>query len=175
MWSNSYWSKYDTDKNGSLSQSEMAAHPPLEQCLSRCRRDQGDEISAQQLTKNLEAIFDPSEAPWSAPIAWSGATGSRYPARRCDSFRCPSCRNVLPIGSGVTDSDGAAMISPPPRGTAQPKRRTFAGLMPPGLYLVEITHPTTKIPEKYNRKTVLGREVSSETVYRGDLAVDLKI
>jgi hypothetical protein len=47
--------------------------------------------------------------------------------------------------------------------------------MPPGLYLVEISHPTMKIPAKYNEQTVLGKEVSSETVYRGGLAVDLKL
>jgi hypothetical protein len=47
--------------------------------------------------------------------------------------------------------------------------------MPPGLYLVEVTHPTAKIPEQYNSNTVLGKELSTETIYRGKLAVDLKL
>ena len=32
-----------------------------------------------------------------------------------------------------------------------------------GLFKVQITHPKIKIPEKYNTKSMLGKEVSAET------------
>ena len=78
----------------------------------------------------------------------------------------PALQDVLPTGSGVSDSYGAAMITPP-REELPAEAPNVPGLMPPGLYVVEITHPTMKIPDKYNRNTVLGKEISSETVYRG--------
>ncbi|MCA9269532.1 MAG: hypothetical protein KDA41_13720, partial [Planctomycetales bacterium] len=35
--------------------------------------------------------------------------------------------------------------------------------MQSGFYKVEITHPTTKIPAKYNTETVLGHEVAADS------------
>jgi hypothetical protein len=42
-----------------------------------------------------------------------------------------------------------------------PKNAPKMPLVQPGLYSVEITHPSTKIPAKYNTATTLGIEVSS--------------
>jgi hypothetical protein len=165
-------SKYDTNKNGALSQSELAAFPPLEQCLVGCRRDLGDEISAQQLDKKLRVIFDPRSALVSANCVvrrngqpLSGAEVRFVPLAVFDE--------VLPVATGLTDAKGVAMIAAAPE--ELPSAAPNVRLMPPGLYLVEISHPTMKIPAKYNEQTVLGKEVSSETVYRGGLAVDLKL
>jgi hypothetical protein len=165
--------EYDADQSGGLSPTELAVSPPLEECLSRFPRDQGNEISGQQLAKSLEGIFDHRSALVSASCVvrrngqpLTGAEVRFVPIAVLD--------DVLPVGSGVTDSYGAAMISAA-REELPSEAPTVPGLMPPGLYVVEITHPTAKIPEKYNRQTVLGKEVSSETVYRGGLAVDLKM
>jgi len=44
----------------------------------------------------------------------------------------------------------------------------------PGLYLVEVTHDQLKIPEEYNSKTKLGKEVSGFTTAGGALKIQLK-
>jgi hypothetical protein len=42
-----------------------------------------------------------------------------------------------------------------------PKNAPNMPLMQPGLYRVEITHPSIKVPAKYNTETTLGIEISS--------------
>jgi hypothetical protein len=163
---------YDVDKNLALSKSELDAHPAVAECLSRCRRDRGDEISADQLERFLQAIFDPRAALVGASCVVR-RNGQPLSGAEVRFVPLPAFEGVLPTGSGVSDSYGAAMITPPRE--ALPEEAPAApGLMPPGLYLVEVSHPSVTIPEKYNRNTVLGKEVSSETVYRGALAVNLK-
>ncbi|MEX2306911.1 MAG: hypothetical protein WD738_04935 [Pirellulales bacterium] len=164
---------FDSDKNGGLSEDELAASPPLAQCLSNCRRDRGQEISAQQLKKNLEVVFDRRSSLVSASCVVR-RNGQPLVGAEVRFVPLPVLQGILPIATGVTDSEGTAMVAPP-REELPREAPNVAGLMPPGLYLVEITHPTMKIPEKYNQKTVLGKEVSSETVYRGGLAVNLKL
>lgn len=164
---------FDADNNGALSRGELAAHPPLAECLSGWRRDQGNEISAQQLRRNLEGVFDRRSSLISATCVVR-RNGQPLVGAEVRFVPLPALEDVLPIGTGVTDSDGAAMIAPP-REELPPEAPNVPGLMPPGLYVVEVTHPAMKIPEKYNQKTVLGKEVSSETVYRGGLAVNLKL
>ena len=43
----------------------------------------------------------------------------------------------------------------------RPRNAPNIPLMQPGLYHVEITHPSTKIPAKYNTQTTLGIEITS--------------
>jgi hypothetical protein len=162
---------YDTDKNGALSQSELAAQPAIAGCLSQCRRD-GQDISREQLSNRLNAIFDRRSALVSASCTVR-RNGQPISSAEVRFVPLPVLQDVLPTGTGVTDSTGAAMISATPEELPSEAPKV-PGLMPPGLYLVEVTHPTTKIPEKYNRQTVLGREVSSETSYRGGFTVDVK-
>jgi hypothetical protein len=165
--------EYDADQNGGLSPAELAAEPAVAACLANCRRDRGEDISRDQLTKRLLSIFDPRSALVSTTcvVRRNGQALSNAEVR---FVPLPVLQDVLPTGNGVTDSDGAAMISAAPEELPSEAPKV-PGLMPPGLYLVEVTHPSANIPEKYNRQTVLGKELSSETVYRGWLAVDLKM
>ena len=84
----------------------------------------------------------------------------------------PEFKNSLPAATGLTDANGFARLAAPTEDL--PSQAPNVALMTPGFYLVEITHPNVQIPEKYNRQTVLGKEVSTDTVY-GGLAVDLKM
>jgi hypothetical protein len=42
-----------------------------------------------------------------------------------------------------------------------PKGAPQIELMQPGLYRIEVTHPSRKIPAKYNTETTLGIEITS--------------
>jgi hypothetical protein len=165
--------EYDADQNGGLSPGELAASPALAECLANCRRDPGEEITRERLTKKLRMIFDPRSALLSTTCVVR-RNGQPLASAEVRFVPLPVLQDVLPTGTGVTDPFGAAMISAAPEELPSEAPKV-PGLMPPGLYVVEITHPSTKIPEKYNRQTVLGKEISSETVYRGGLAVDLKM
>jgi hypothetical protein len=164
---------HDADQNGGLSRSELAANPALAECLGNCRRDRGEEISREQLAKKLRTIFDPQSALVSTTCIVR-RNGQPLPSAEVRFVPLPVLQDVLPTGTGVTDGSGAAMISASPE-ELPAEAPKVKGLMPPGLYLVEVTHPGTSIPEKYNKQTVLGKELSSETVYRGGLVVDLKM
>ena len=120
----------------------------------------------------MQRIFDPQSAVLSANCMVR-RNGQPLAGAEVRFVPMPVLEDVLPTGSGVTDADGVAMIAAPREklSGAAPK----LPLMPPGLYLVEVTHPSVPIPEKYNRQTVLGRELSTETVYGGRLGVDLKL
>jgi hypothetical protein len=43
----------------------------------------------------------------------------------------------------------------------RPKNAPNMPLVQPGIYRVEITHPSVKIPAKYNTETTLGIEITS--------------
>ena len=64
----------------------------------------------------------------------------------------------LPVGTGTTDAKGYAKISQPSRGKDDPS----VGVCP-GFYRVEITKGS-EIPAKYNKDTVLGKEVALDTI-----------
>jgi hypothetical protein len=165
-------SEYDTNKNGALSRSELAAVPALAECLSRCRRNGNDEVAADNLKATLQRVFDPRTAVLSASCVVR-RNGQPLAGANVRFVPLPVFKESLPVGSGVTDVNGFAMIAAAPEDL--PSVAPKVALMTPGLYLVEVTHPTVQIPDKYNRQTVLGKEISTETVYSGRLAVDLKL
>ncbi len=61
--------------------------------------------------------------------------------------------------SGRTNAGGSGQFNMKPED--RPKNAPNMPLMQPGLYHVVITHPTIKIPAKYNSATTLGIEVTS--------------
>ena len=67
----------------------------------------------------------------------------------------------LSTGTGTLDKSGAAMVSQPSRGGDDP-----AIGMCPGYYRVEITKGN-EIPAKYNTATILGVEVSGDSLDLG--------
>ena len=61
--------------------------------------------------------------------------------------------------SGETNAGGNGQFNMKPED--RPKNAPNMPLMQPGLYHVLITHPTIKIPPKYNTGTTLGIEITS--------------
>ena len=74
----------------------------------------------------------------------------------------PFMGGVVDQAQGVTDANGGAVMA-----IAQdklPANLKGAHGMRTGFYKVEITHPATSIPAKYNTETILGHEVASDSV-----------
>ena len=163
----------DKDGNGALSPTELQAAPPIADRMGRFDIDHNGEVSKEELRKNLARIFDPKSAVVAASCMVR-RNGQPLSGAEVRLVPLDVLKDVLPVASGVTNSDGTALISSP-REELPSSVPNVPGLMRPGLYWVEVTHKDVKIPEKYNTKTTLGKEVSGETVYSSGIVVDLKI
>jgi hypothetical protein len=164
--------EYDKDKNGALSRAELAAAPPLQECLSMGHRNEKDELTADELKSTFRRVFDPKTAVLSASCSVK-RNGQPLSGANVKFVPLPEFKESLPPAIGVTDANGFATIAAAAEDL--PSQAPKVALMTPGFYLIEITHPSMQIPEKYNQKTVLGKEVSTETVYHGKLNFDLKL
>jgi hypothetical protein len=85
----------------------------------------------------------------------------------------PPLKGVLAIAGGITGPDGVARMSIPVDRLPKNAPR-LKGLVRPGLYLVEVTHPQMQIPDQYNVATTLGAEVSARTTIKGGFDMPLK-
>jgi hypothetical protein len=61
--------------------------------------------------------------------------------------------------TGESSASGGGQLNMAPED--RPRNAPNMPLMQPGLYKVEITHPSSKIPAKYNTETTLGIEITS--------------
>jgi hypothetical protein len=159
---------YDKDKNGRLSRDELASFAPVADWSQSARKQ---EVSANDLEQYLTRVFDRRIGLVSATCVVR-RKGQVLAGADVRLVPIPPLSDVLPIGHGVTDDYGGVMLSAP-REKLPAATQRVEGVMPPGLYLVEVTHPKIKIPERYNTRTELGLELSSDSAYRG-LAIDLK-
>jgi hypothetical protein len=159
---------YDKDRNGRLSREELASFAPMAEWAQTLRQN---DVSSDDLEHYLTRVFDRRIGLVSATCVVK-RKGQVLAGADVRLVPIPPLSDVLPTGQGVTDAHGGVMFSAP-REKLPAATQRVEGLMPPGLYLVEVTHPTVKIPEKYNTRTEVGLELSSDSAYRG-LSIDLK-
>ena len=165
---------YDKDQNGSLSAEELKRVPPLADSQSRFDTDRNGSVSVDELRKNLERVFD-SKTSLLSPSCVVKRNGQPLVGAEVRFVPAAFLQDVLPVASGVSGSDGIALLSIPPEDLPDGAPTNAKGLMRPGLYVVEVTHKDIRIPEQYNRATTLGKEVSREAVVGGDLVVNIKM
>jgi hypothetical protein len=163
---------YDANKNGSLSQDELASAPPISSKHSWYDADHNGQISADELRKGLEAIFDPRVGlvTFACEVTRNGQPLSGADVK---FVPLPALEGAIPPASGVTDRQGVVMpgLTPEDLPDHSPTRVPF---MRPGLYLVQVTHEQLDVPEQYNVKTILGKEVSGFTTAGGPMKIQLK-
>jgi hypothetical protein len=167
--------EHDGDRNGMLSEEELAAEPPLDICIKRMDKDGDRTVSQAELQGHFEKVFDPRTGMIGAMCRVTnngrplpGALVHFIPA---DFLQLD--RSVMPIASGITSTQGVAQmeIHPDYIPAGMPKLR---GLVRPGFYVVEVTREGMEIPAQYNTKTTLGVEVSAETNVAGPIHIPLK-
>jgi hypothetical protein len=148
---------YDKDGDGGISNSELTASPALTAAPGYDKSGDGnltvDEIAAGLAAwqkSGVGARVVPFALQWNGrPLA--GATVRLSPA--------PFLVDSLKGASGESGGSGGGQL-----GMAfedLPRNAPKISLVQPGLYHVEITHPTEKIPAKYNTQTMLGIEITS--------------
>jgi hypothetical protein len=163
---------HDEDGDGLLAAAELERLGAIHDRLDKYDADGDGKLSPQELEDNVTRVFDGQTGLLSASCR---VTRNGQPLRGAYVYFVPidALHGKLPVASGVTENGGVATLSIQ-KDDLPVNAPPVSGLIRPGLYAVEVTHPTVKIPEIYNAHTTLGHEVTQETCSGGPLQVALK-
>lgn len=164
--------EFDKDQNGSLSQEELAAVPAIDVNRTWYDADKNGQISQEELRKGLRDIFNPKDGLLSV-VCEVSRNGQPLAGANVKFVPLPELDGAIPSASGVTDSHGSAFLNLAET-DRPPNTPTRIPVVRPGLYLVEVTHDQLKVPDEYNSKTKIGKEVSGFTTAGGPMKIQLK-
>ena len=148
--------RFDSNGDQVIDQAEWAKSPSLTQTFADFDSDGDGKVAASDVTGRLLRL-SMSGKPLAevecrvqqegSPLAGASVRFKPMLAKPAPSW----------AGEGVTNAQGIATISLP--ADAIPEELQGAKGVPPGIYLVEITHPERQIPARYNSATELGAVV----------------
>jgi hypothetical protein len=150
--------KFDRNGDGKLTKDEWQASPELAAAATQYDKNADGQLTADEIAAGISA--------WQQ--AGVGVRSVPFDVRFNDKPLVGATVRLVPasfLGDGVkaafaqTNSGGSGQFNMKPED--RPPNAPNMPLMQPGLYLVEITHPTIKIPAKYNTATTLGIEITS--------------
>ena len=162
----------DKNGDGTLSSDELGGLAAISGRLDKFDQDGDGKISQLEMQENLARVFDGRTGLLSATCQVT-RNGRPLSGAYVYFVPIPLVENLIPEASGVTDAGGVAKISIQKENL--PKNAPpVSGLIRPGLYFIEIKHPTINVPEQYNAMTTLGQEISPETCAGGPIRLALK-
>jgi hypothetical protein len=148
----------DHDGDGKLSRSEWAKSPSIAATASAYDKNGDGFLELDELVSGIEVWKKTGVGARSVPFKvilngspLAGATVRLVPA--------PFLSDAVKPASGQTSASGGGQFAMAREDL--PKNAPNMPLVQPGLYQVEITHPSVKIPAKYNTQTTLGIEITS--------------
>ena len=157
---------YDTDHDGQLSDKELEACPGIRMHRDLYDADHDGKISRRGRGQNSKAqsiACRPNKV--GSPSAFGRpATGRSHGEASPEKYLGNDIKGAV----GITGPAGAASLSIPDEDLPA-SQHGLTGVHY-GTYKVEITHPTIKIPAKYNTQTTLGYETE-----RGNPFVDFDL
>ncbi len=147
---------YDHDADAQLNSEELKASPPLLDALPAYDTNRDSLLSQAELVEGMQSWSARGIGAMALPFvvrldgrALKGAQVKLVPA--------PFLSEAIQPAGGSTDNTGSGSVEV----AAENRPSNFPHNLPvmqPGLYLVEITHPTIAIPEVYNTASTLGLE-----------------
>jgi hypothetical protein len=162
---------WDGNADGAVDKEEAAAKcPPLVGALPAFDANGDGKITAEEFAGHIKSASSVASITSvyctvlqnGRPL--SGATVKLRPVAMYG--------DELPPAEGTTNADGVAQ--PSIGADNLPENLASRPLLYPGLYHVEITHPTTSLPAKYNEATELGCEVDPSSRDGASAKFDLK-
>jgi hypothetical protein len=151
----------DTDADGQLDDEELTNAPGLAS-VKKAYDGNGDGTLAQDEVAAGIRRWAEGESGAIAVAYLVQLNGRALPEAEVKAIPEPFLGDAVKPAAGA---DGYLGVAPEDR----PANAPNLPLVLPGLYRIEITHPSIAIPAKYNTKTTLGLEVSS--AMRSDQAV----
>jgi hypothetical protein len=148
---------HDRNGDGQLSKEEWSASPALVAIAPSYDKNADSVLSVDELTGGFAGWEQSSVGARAVPftIQWSGRP---LPGATVRLVPAPFFDGALKGASGQSGPRGTGQLDMAPED--RPRNAPNIPLMQPGLYQVEITHPSVKIPEKYNSQTTLGIEIT---------------
>lgn len=145
---------YDQDGDGALSKDELKKCPALLSAIGAYDTSQDGKIDAHEIAAQLKS--------WEATRV--GITAASF-CLMLDGRPLVGAQVVLepePFLEGAVQPANAETTSAGMAGPSMAKEQLPEGVrfgLQPGLYKIKLSHPTLKIPAKYNEQTELGIEV----------------
>jgi hypothetical protein len=161
---------YDANHDGALDSSELSRCPALAAVRLTFDTDGDDRLSAEEITGGVRRMF---ASPTICEMACTVTLNGRPLARATVRLRpLEMLGETLPLAEGVTDDQGN--VHPTVDAELLPEEFRNLRLMFAGLYRVEITHPRTQLPRRYNNATELGCYVDPSASHGTSARFDLR-
>jgi hypothetical protein len=158
---------YDTNHDGKLSEAELAKCPGVLATFAGYDTNKDKSIDTEEFQQHLATLFGKQigATELGCNVYFQGR-----PLRGATVVFEPETYlgGEVQIAKGETANSGTAEMGIPPE--ALPSHLQREKMIQFGTYKVRITHPTTKIPAKYNTETTLGYETM-----RGNPLVSFKL
>ena len=149
---------YDQNADGALRQDELVACPGLRTATRAFDADGDAMISRDELSQRLEKIYGSGVG-----LVTVGCTitldGRPLVGAQVRFVPEPFLAEAVHVAEGVSEADGMAVMAI--ANDKLPEDQHGLDMMQVGLYRVEVTHPNRDLPAKFNKKTLLGHEVST--------------
>ena len=144
---------YDDDSDGLLSEAELKDLPAL--TVASADKDSDGQVSADEIAARIRLW---SEGETGLMTFYCNVTldGRTLEGAEVKLEPEPFLGDAVKPASGVMRSDGAILKIDP---ELLPEDQRMMRGVQPGIYKVRITHPSAKIPARYNTETTLGQEI----------------
>jgi hypothetical protein len=151
---------HDKDGDALLSEKELAACPGLLATLTVSDTSGDKQLSQEEISAKLNAAFGGRTGLTSVSCR---ATLDNRPLAGATIRLVPEAflGSEVKSAEGVTDRSGTAVV-----GISEeelPEKLRNQKVVQPGIYRVEITHPSGRIPARYNTQTTLGYELDTSS------------
>lgn len=150
------------DKNGdaTLSEQELSACSGLRVLLNRCDANGDKSLDGAELAAGVQTWLD--DRLGMVQVGYRVLLdGQPLPGAEVLLEPEPCLAKVIAPAQGVAGDLGSGDLQTDPETLPEHLRRLR--VVRPGLYRVRITHPTRKVPPRYNTQTELGLEVSQRS------------
>jgi hypothetical protein len=148
----------DKNADGKLAKDEWTASPALVVSIEQYDNNGDSILDADEIENGIEAWQQTGVG--ARPLPFKVLLNGRPLAGAIVRIEPVSfLRDAVKIATGQTSPGGGGHLSLAPED--MPENAPNMPLVQPGLYRVEITHPSIRIPPKYNTETTLGIEITS--------------
>jgi hypothetical protein len=147
---------YDRDEDGQLNSEELKASPPLVDAAHAYDTGKDGMLSQTELVAGIESWGRRGVGATVLPFNIR-LDGRPLEGAQVKLVPAPFLSDAISPAAGVSDQTGSGSLEI----DADNLPANVPANLPvvqPGLYLVEITHPTIPIPEVYNKTSTLGLE-----------------